>query len=97
MRLEWEQFRDRVDKATTNIAGDLQRLKDRLDEQGQVSPEEKAEMERIASRLEAIAADPENPDPQDPNPVPEPGTGEGGGETGGAGESGTEGGQPSIT
>lgn len=55
----------RIDAATTNIAGDIRRLKDKVDD-----PEVNAELEKQASRLEAMAADPENPDPEAP-PVEE--------------------------
>lgn len=51
----------RMDVATTNIAADIRRLKDKTDD-----PEVKAGLEAQASRLEAMAADPENPDPEAP-------------------------------
>ncbi len=51
----------RMDVATTNIAADIRRLKDKTDD-----PAVQAELERQASRLEAMAADPENPDPEAP-------------------------------
>lgn len=54
-------FLKRIDAATTNIAGDIRRLKDQSDD-----PAVKAGLEAAAVRLEAMAQDPENPDPENP-------------------------------
>jgi len=58
----------RMDDATTNIAADIQRLK------GTIVPgmsdvevaEAQAALDAVATRLEAVANDPENPDPEAP-------------------------------
>lgn len=56
----------RIDAATNNIAADIQRLKDGVKPgmTEQEVAEVQQEADRIAARLEGIAADPDNPDPQ---------------------------------
>jgi ribosome-associated translation inhibitor RaiA len=55
----------RVDTATDNIAADIRRLKDKIGTG--MTDDEVAEVqglaEAVASKLEGIAADPDNPDP----------------------------------
>jgi len=65
---EVKAFALRMDAATNNIAADIRRLKDKSPT---MSEEDKAELDRIAGNSEAIAADPENPDPE-PTPPTEP-------------------------
>lgn len=66
----------KIDSATNNIAADIQRLKDKIT--SSMSPADvadvKAQLDAAVSRLEGIAADPDNPDPaaSAPEPVPEP-------------------------
>jgi len=55
----------RIDTATDNIAADIKRLKDVI-KPGMTDQEVadvQEEAERIAGKLEGIAADPDNPDP----------------------------------
>ena len=55
----------KIDTATDNIAADIQRLKEKVTtgmSDADVA-EVQADADRIASRLEGIAADPDNPDP----------------------------------
>lgn len=58
----------RIDTATNNIAADIKRLKDRVAPgmSDQEVAEIQTEADRIAARLEGIASDPENPDPENP-------------------------------
>lgn len=71
VRQEVKDFAARMDAATNNLAADIQRIKDQLAAAGKLTDEEKAELERIASRAEAMANDPDNPDPEAP-PVEPP-------------------------
>jgi hypothetical protein len=55
----------KIDAATDNIAADIKRLKDKVGtgmSDADVASVQ-AEADRIASKLEGIAADPDNPDP----------------------------------
>lgn len=66
----------KIDVATDNIALDVQRLKEKIDTG--LTPVEvadlQAEADRIAAKLEGIAADPDNPEPVDPVDDSEPAT-----------------------
>jgi len=55
----------KIDAATDNIANDVQRLKDRIlpGMTEQEVAEIQVEADRIATKLEGLAADPDNPDP----------------------------------
>jgi len=58
----------RIDATTNNIAADVKRLKDKVGtgmSEAEVA-EVQADAERIATRLEGIANDPDNPDPDQP-------------------------------
>lgn len=72
---EWIAILDRIDVATTNIAGDIRGIKDELANAGlpkEVEDRISARLEAKAVQLEALAADTEDPTPEVPEePTPE--------------------------
>lgn len=75
---QFESALNRIDTATTNIANELQSLKDQIANQGLPSDVEAnvlARLDAAATKLEGIGKTPENPVPG------EPGTGDNGGTT----------------
>jgi hypothetical protein len=59
-------FASRVDIATNEIASDLKALRDKIAAGTPLTAEDQAELDRMASRLEDIGKDPENPVPGEP-------------------------------
>lgn len=58
----------KIDTATDNIAADIRRLKDKIGT-GMTEAEVaavQADADRLVTKLEGIAADPDNPDPEPP-------------------------------
>lgn len=69
----FETVLDRIDTATTEIATDLRDLREQVKGAGLSAELEEsilARLEAHATRLEGIAADPEDPVPGDPPPDP---------------------------
>ena len=58
-----QQFSDRVNTATNEIAADLKALRDKVAAGTPLTPEDASALDGIASRLEAMGVDPENPVP----------------------------------
>lgn len=58
-----QEFSDRVNAATNEIAADLQALRDKVAAGTPLTEEDTALLNAAASRLEAMGADPENPVP----------------------------------
>lgn len=56
-----QAFSDRVNAATNEIAADLKALRDKIAAGTPLSPEDAAVLDGLATRLEAIGVDPENP------------------------------------
>lgn len=64
-----------INEATNNIASDIQRLKDKISSSMSAADvaDVQGELTGAVSRLQGLAADPDNPDPAaTPTPVPEP-------------------------
>lgn len=59
-------FSARVNTATNEIAADLQALRDKITTGGSLSEADAAVLDGIATRLEVMGVDPENPVPETP-------------------------------
>jgi hypothetical protein len=58
-----QAFSDRVNTATNEIAADLKALRDKIAAGTALTPEDVAVLDGLASRLEAMGADPSDPVP----------------------------------
>lgn len=56
-----QAFSDRVNAATNEIAADLKALRDKIAAGAQLTPEDAAVLDGLATKLEAMGVDPENP------------------------------------
>ncbi len=68
----FETSLSRIDAATNDVANDLRQLREDLANGEKVTPEQLARLEAAATRLEAVAADPENPVPDQPTDPEQP-------------------------
>jgi hypothetical protein len=56
-----QEFSDRVNVATNELAADLKGLRDKIVAGTALTPEDTAVLDGIATKLEAMGSDPENP------------------------------------